>query len=90
MMIDGAQSVPHFEIDVQKLDCDFFCIFWSQNVRTNGSWYSLRKGRNFRKISAFFHGGGEMIATCSFEKTTYAALPLNSRREHQMLAEILQ
>jgi cysteine desulfurase/selenocysteine lyase len=37
-----------------------------------------------------FHGGGEMIATCSFEKTTMQHFPLNSKQEHQMLAEILQ
>ncbi|MBT0551113.1 cysteine desulfurase [Riemerella anatipestifer] len=74
ILIDGAQSVPHFKIDVQKLDCDFF-VFSGHKMYApmgTGILYGKEKSLNFL---APFHGGGEMIATCSFEETTYAELP---------------
>ena len=74
MMIDGAQSVPHFEIDVQKLDCDFFAFSGHKMYAPMGVGILYGKEEILEKLAPF-HGGGEMIATCSFEKTTYAALP---------------
>jgi cysteine desulfurase/selenocysteine lyase len=74
MMIDGAQSVPHFEIDVQKLDCDFFAFSGHKIYAPMGVGILYGKEEILEKLAPF-HGGGEMIATCSFEKTTYAALP---------------
>ena len=74
MMIDGAQSVPHFEIDVQKLDCDFFAFSGHKMYAPMGVGILYGKEEILEKLVPF-HGGGEMIATCSFEKTTYAALP---------------
>jgi cysteine desulfurase/selenocysteine lyase len=73
-MIDGAQSVPHFEIDVQKLDCDFFAFSGHKMYAPMGVGILYGKEEILEKLAPF-HGGGEMIATCSFEKTTYAALP---------------
>ncbi|WP_027375874.1 aminotransferase class V-fold PLP-dependent enzyme [Kaistella palustris] len=74
IVIDGAQSVPHFRIDVQKMDCDFFVFSGHKMYAPMGTGILYGKEDILRKISPF-HGGGEMIATCSFEKTTYAELP---------------
>ena len=74
MVIDGAQSVPHFEIDVQKIDCDFFVFSGHKMYAPMGVGILYGKEEILDKMQPF-HGGGEMIATCSFEKTTYAGLP---------------
>ena len=74
MVIDGAQSVPHFKIDVQKLDCDFFVFSGHKMYAPMGTGILYGKEKLLREMQPF-HGGGEMIATCSFEKTTFADLP---------------
>ena len=74
IVIDGAQSVPHFKIDVQKMDCDFFVFSGHKMYAPMGTGILYGKENVLRKIKPF-HGGGEMIATCSFEETTYADLP---------------
>ncbi|MBU4538918.1 MAG: cysteine desulfurase [Weeksellaceae bacterium] len=74
IIIDGAQSAPHFKIDVQKLDCDFFVFSGHKLYAPMGTGILYGKEEILRKIEPF-HGGGEMIETCSFEKTTYADLP---------------
>ena len=74
MVIDGAQSVPHFEIDVQKIDCDFYVFSGHKMYAPMGVGILYGKEEILEKMQPF-HGGGEMIATCSFEKTTYAGLP---------------
>ena len=74
IVIDGAQSVPHFKIDVQKMDCDFFVFSGHKMYAPMGTGILYGKEEILRKIKPF-HGGGEMIATCSFEETTYADLP---------------
>ncbi|ROI07955.1 cysteine desulfurase [Chryseobacterium sp. H3056] len=74
IVVDGAQSVPHFKIDVQQMDCDFFVFSGHKMYAPMGTGILYGKEEILRKIQPF-HGGGEMIATCSFEKTTYADLP---------------
>lgn len=74
IVIDGAQSSPHFKIDVQKMDCDFFVFSGHKMYAPMGTGILYGKEEILRKLNPF-HGGGEMIATCSFEKTTYADLP---------------
>ena len=74
IVIDGAQSVPHFKIDVQEMDCDFFVFSGHKMYAPMGTGILYGKEEVLRKMDPF-HGGGEMIATCSFEKTTYADLP---------------
>ena len=74
IVIDGAQSAPHFNIDVQKMDCDFFVFSGHKLYAPMGTGILYGKEEVLNKIQPF-HGGGEMIATCSFEKTTYADLP---------------
>lgn len=74
IVIDGAQSVPHFKIDVQKMDCDFFVFSGHKMYAPMGTGILYGKEEILRKLQPF-HGGGEMISVCSFEKTTYADLP---------------
>ncbi|MBT0548790.1 aminotransferase class V-fold PLP-dependent enzyme [Riemerella anatipestifer] len=74
ILIDGAQSVPHFKIDVQKLDCDFFVFSGHKMYAPMGTGVLYGKEKALNSLAPF-HGGGEMIATCSFEETTYAELP---------------
>ncbi|OWK99197.1 aminotransferase [Kaistella haifensis DSM 19056] len=74
IVIDGAQSAPHFKINVQKMDCDFFVFSGHKMYAPMGTGILYGKEEVLNKIQPF-HGGGEMIATCSFEKTTYADLP---------------
>ena len=74
VVIDAAQSVPHFKIDVQEMDCDFLVFSGHKMYAPMGTGILYGKENILSKMNPF-HGGGEMIATCSFEKTTYADLP---------------
>lgn len=74
IVIDGAQSAPHFEIDVQKMDCDFFVFSGHKMYAPMGTGILYGKQEILEELPPF-HGGGEMIATCSFDGTTYAGLP---------------
>ncbi|WP_449399922.1 cysteine desulfurase [Chryseobacterium wanjuense] len=74
IVIDGAQSAPHFTIDVQKLDCDFFVFSGHKMYAPMGTGILYGKQEILENLPPF-HGGGEMIATCSFDGTTYAGLP---------------
>lgn len=74
IIVDAAQSAPHFKINVQQMDCDFLVFSGHKMYAPMGTGILYGKEEILRKIQPF-HGGGEMIATCSFEKTTYADLP---------------
>lgn len=74
ILIDGAQSAPHFKIDVQKLDCDFFVFSGHKMYAPMGTGILYGKEAVLENLQPF-HGGGEMIAVCSFDATTYAGLP---------------
>lgn len=74
IVIDGAQSAPHFSIDVQKLDCDFYVFSGHKMYAPMGTGILYGKQAVLEELPPF-HGGGEMIATCSFDGTTYAGLP---------------
>ncbi len=74
IVIDGAQSAPHFTIDVQKMDCDFFVFSGHKMYAPMGTGILYGKQGILEDLPPF-HGGGEMIATCSFDGTTYAGLP---------------
>lgn len=74
IVIDGAQSAPHFTVDVQKMDCDFFVFSGHKMYAPMGTGILYGKQQLLEELPPF-HGGGEMIATCSFTGTTYAALP---------------
>ena len=74
VVIDGAQSAPHFKIDVQKIDCDFFVFSGHKMYAPMGTGILYGKEAVLENMEPF-HGGGEMIAVCSFDATTYAGLP---------------
>jgi len=74
VLIDGAQSVPHQKIDVQDLDCDFFAFSGHKMFAPTGSGVLYGKAALLEQMNPF-QGGGDMIKTVTFEKTTYADLP---------------
>ena len=74
ILIDGAQAAPHFSIDVQELDADFYCISGHKMYAPTGIGALYGKEEWLNKIPPY-QGGGEMIGTVSFEETTYADLP---------------
>lgn len=74
IVIDGAQAVPHFKIDVQQLDCDLYVFSGHKMYAPMGTGILYGKEEILRKMAPF-HGGGEMIDVCTFEQTTYADLP---------------
>ena len=74
VMIDGAQSTVHLDIDVQAMDCDFFA-FYSHKVYGPTGIGVLYGKKHLLEAMPVFQGGGEMIKEVTFEKTTYADLP---------------
>ena len=74
VLVDGAQSAVHLEIDVQKMDCDFFAFSAHKLYGPTGAG-ALYGKKNLLESMPVFHGGGEMIKEVFFEKTTYADLP---------------
>jgi cysteine desulfurase / selenocysteine lyase len=74
VLIDGAQSAPHILVDVQDLDCDFFAFSGHKMFAPTGSGVVFGKAELLEKMNPF-QGGGDMIKTVTFEKTTYAGLP---------------
>ena len=73
-MVDGAQSAPHIKIDVQELDCDFFAFSGHKMYGPTGIGVLYGKEKYLEEMPPY-QGGGEMIGTVSFEKTTFADLP---------------
>lgn len=73
-LVDGAQSVPHFKVDVQDLDCDFL-VFSGHKIYGPTGIGVLYGREDLLDRMPPYQGGGEMIARVSFEKTTYERLP---------------
>lgn len=74
VLIDGAQAAPHIQADVQELDVDFYVVSAHKMCGPTGVGILYGKEEWLEKLPPY-QGGGEMIATVSFEKTTYAGLP---------------
>ena len=73
-LIDGAQSAPHMKIDVQDIDCDFYAFSGHKMYGPTGIGVLYGKEKYLDEMPPY-QGGGEMIGTVSFEKTTWADLP---------------
>ena len=73
-LVDGAQSCPHFKIDVQDLDCDFFAFSGHKIYGPTGVGVLYGKEKYLEAMPPYM-GGGDMIKTVTFESTTYNALP---------------
>lgn len=74
VMIDGAQSTVHLDIDVQALDCDFFAFSSHKLYGPTGVGVLYGK-KHLLQTMPVFQGGGEMIKEVTFEKTTFNELP---------------
>ena len=74
VLIDGAQSTPHMKIDVQELDCDFFAFSGHKIYGPTGIGVLYGKEQWLDRIPPYM-GGGEMIKTVSFDRTTFNDLP---------------
>ncbi len=74
VLIDGAQAGSHLEIDVQELDCDFYCLSAHKMYGPTGVGILFGKKELLEKMPPY-HGGGEMIKEVTFEKTTFNDLP---------------
>ena len=73
-MVDGAQSTPHFRVDVQDMDCDFFVFSGHKMYGPTGIGVLYGKEEWLDRLPPY-QGGGEMIESVSFEKTTFERLP---------------
>lgn len=74
VMIDGAQAVSHEKVDVQQLDCDFYCFSGHKMYAPMGIGVVYGKEKWLNAMPPY-QGGGEMIQQVTFEKTTYNELP---------------
>jgi cysteine desulfurase/selenocysteine lyase len=73
-LIDGAQAIAHFAVDVQSLDCDFYAFSGHKMFGPTGVGVLYGRERLLERMPPW-QGGGEMILTVSFAKTTYNELP---------------
>ena len=74
VMVDGAQSAPHFAVDVQAMDCDFFAFSGHKMYGPTGIGVLYGKEDWLDRLPPY-QGGGEMIESVSFEKTVFERLP---------------
>jgi cysteine desulfurase/selenocysteine lyase len=74
VLIDGAQAIPHFPVDVQELGCDFYVFSSHKMFGPTGSGV-LYGRRELLDAMPPYRGGGDMISSVTFEKTTYNQLP---------------
>ena len=74
VLVDGAQSAPHFKVDVQAMDCDFFAFSGHKMYGPTGIGVLYGKEGWLEKLPPY-QGGGEMIDKVTWEKTTFERLP---------------
>ena len=74
VMVDGAQSAPHFKVDVQAMDCDFFAFSGHKMYGPTGIGVLYGKEEWLEKLPPY-QGGGEMIDKVTWERTTFERLP---------------
>ena len=87
-VIDGAQAVPHFQVDVQDLDCDFYVFSSHKLFGPTGLGVLYGKTAQLEALPPY-QGGGEMIEKVSFEKTTYNALPYKFEAGTPAISEVI-
>jgi cysteine desulfurase/selenocysteine lyase len=74
VLVDGAQGAPHLAVDVQDMDCDFYAFSGHKLCGPTGVGVLYGKARHLEAMQPY-KGGGDMILSVSFEKTTYAPIP---------------
>ena len=88
VLIDGAQSTVHLDIDVQQMDCDFFVFSGHKLYGPTGTGVLYGK-RNLLESMPVFQGGGEMIKEVTFKKTTYNELPYKFEAGTPNIADVI-
>lgn len=88
VLIDGAQSGAHLPIDVQSIDCDFYCLSAHKMYGPTGTGVLYGKKELLEKMPPY-HGGGEMIREVTFEKTTYNDLPYKFEAGTPNIADVI-
>jgi cysteine desulfurase/selenocysteine lyase len=88
VLLDGAQAVPHLHVDVQELDCDFFAFSGHKMYGPTGIGILYGKAEHLELMPPF-QGGGDMIRSVSFEKTTYNELPYKFEAGTPAIAEAI-
>lgn len=88
VLVDGAQSAPHLKVDVQNLDADFFVFSGHKLMGPTGIGILYGKAELLNQMPPY-QGGGDMIETVTFPKTTYNVLPLKFEAGTPMIAEVM-
>jgi len=88
VLIDGAQAGAHLEIDVQSLDCDFYCLSSHKMYGPTGTGILYGKKELLEKMPPY-QGGGEMIKEVTFKKTTYNDLPYKFEAGTPNIADVI-
>jgi cysteine desulfurase / selenocysteine lyase len=88
VMVDGAQSAPHLGVDVQDLDCDFFAFSGHKVYGPTGVGVLYGKASLLERMPPH-QGGGDMIATVTVERSTWAPVPAKFEAGTPMIAEVI-
>lgn len=88
VLIDGAQATPHMAVDVQAMDCDFYCFSGHKMYGPMGVGVLYGKEQWLNKMPPY-QGGGEMISEVTFKKTTYNELPFKFEAGTPNVADVL-
>ena len=82
VLVDGAESTPHLAVDVQELDCELYAFSGHKVFGPTGIGVLYGKA-NLLESMPPYQGGGDMISSVTFEKTTYNALPYKFEAVHR-------
>lgn len=88
VLVDGSQSTPHMKVDVQDLDVDFFAFSGHKVMGPTGIGILYGKA-DLLNVMPPYQGGGDMIESVDFTKTTYNVLPLKFEAGTPMIAEVM-
>ncbi len=88
VLIDGAQGISHIAVDVQDIDCDFYCFSGHKMYAPMGVGVMYGKETILNELPPY-QGGGEMIKDVSFEKTTYNELPFKFEAGTPSVGDVL-
>jgi cysteine desulfurase/selenocysteine lyase len=88
VLVDGAQSAPHLPVDVQDLDCDFFVFSGHKLFGPTGVGVLYGK-EALLEVMPPYQGGGDMIASVTLERSTWAALPAKFEAGTPMIAQVM-
>ncbi len=88
VLVDGAQAVPHLKVDVQDLDCDFFAFSGHKVFGPTGVGVLYGRER-LLELMPPYQGGGDMIATVTLQRSTWAPLPAKFEAGTPMIAQVM-